>query len=85
MESKACELEDSDLDWVHVHETLVKKGVACEGFSSMLSQVAVLKSEVLVVDTGATSLLSYYLTSYLLSFFGQFMVVNLDCASFSHN
>jgi len=51
MESKSAELED----WMHVHEMLAKKGLACEGlFSSLASLVAVLKSEVLVIDTGIT-------------------------------
>lgn len=38
---------------MHVHETLVSRGLVYEGlFSSLVSQVAVLKSEVLVIDTG---------------------------------
>jgi len=54
---------------MHVHETLASRGLAYEGlFSSLVSQVAVLKSEVLVIDTGIKFFLShpvYHLLCYL--------------------
>ena len=61
MESKSAELKGSGVDWMHVHDTLVSKGLACEGLSHLVSQVAVLKHEALLIDTGITFLSSYFI------------------------
>lgn len=54
MESKSAELKDSGVDWMHIHETLVSKGLACEGLLNLVSRVAVLKREALLIDAGIT-------------------------------
>lgn len=59
MESKSAELKDNGVDLMHVHETLVSKGLAFEGLSNLLSQVAVLKREALLIDAGIAFLSSH--------------------------
>ncbi|KAG0590661.1 hypothetical protein KC19_1G117300 [Ceratodon purpureus] len=67
MEYKSAELMDSSVDWTHVHETLVSKGFACEGLSNLVSQVAVLKREALLVDAGMHQVLRLDLSTGHLS------------------
>lgn len=50
MKSKIAELEDNNLDWESVYEALVSKGLACEGLSNVVSQVAALAREIVVID-----------------------------------
>lgn len=56
MKFKFSDIQGSELDWTHVHETLVNKGLACEGFPNLVSQVTTLKHQVLVLDSGAAKI-----------------------------
>lgn len=52
---KSAEFADNKLDWMHLYQMLVSKGLACKGFSNLVTQVAVLKHEVFVTNPGIIS------------------------------
>lgn len=61
---KSAEFADNNLDWTHLNQMLVSKGLACEGFSNLVSQVALLKHEIFVTNPGITSSHSHVSSAY---------------------
>lgn len=57
MKFKFSDIRGSELDWMHVHQTLINKGLAGEGFSNLVSRVTTLKHQVFVLDSGAAKLI----------------------------